>query len=90
MIHDAINEQNDKVMLFKRLHTISENNDDFRKHRVQMDSFVISSTDFTVLSDREGLDEDTFAEKWHILFRNAIDPAYLSPIFQEIDPDISV
>ncbi len=83
MIHDAINQQNEKVTLFKLVQDISKNSDDFRNKRVQMDSFIISKTDFTVLSKREGMDKDTFAEKWHILFRNATDPTYLSPIFQD-------
>ena len=83
MIHDAINEQNDKVTQFKRLHTIS-NNASFLKHQVKMDSFIITKTDFTVLSSREGMDKDTFAKKWHILFRTQ-DPNYLSPIFQDSD-----
>ena len=82
MVHDAINEQNEKVTLFKRLHTISKNNDGFLKHRVQMDSFIISKTDFSVLSSREGMDKDTFADEWHILFRTS-DSNYLSPIFQD-------
>jgi len=82
MVHDALNEQNDKIMLFKRLHIIS-NNDSFVKHRVQMDSYMISNTDFSVLSRREGIsDTDTFAYEWHILFRTQ-DPNYLSPIFQD-------
>ena len=83
MIHDTINEQNDKVTQFKRLHTIS-NNASFLNHRVKMDSFIITKTDFTVLSSREGMDKDTFAKKWHILFRTQ-DPNYLSPIFQDSD-----
>lgn len=85
MIHDAINEQNDRVMLFKLVQNISNNSDDFRNKRVQMDSFIISKTDFSVLSNREGMDKDTFANRWHILFRTDTDPTYLSPIFQDSD-----
>ena len=80
MVHDAINEHNEKVTLFKRLRMLS--NERFYRERVQMDSFIISKTDFSILSQREGLNKETFAEKWHILFRTD-DPAYLSPIFQE-------
>ena len=82
MIHDAINEQNDKVTQFKRLQNISKNAS-FLKRRVRMDSYIISNTDFSVLSDREGMDKDAFADEWHILFRNEADPNYLSPIFQD-------
>ena len=86
MIHDPINEHNDRVMLFKTVQDISTNNDEFHIKQVQMDSYIITKTDFTVLSNREGiLDTDTFAEEWHILFRTETDPTYLSPIFQDSD-----
>ena len=84
MVHDAINEHNDKVTLFKRLRTLSYER--FRGEHVQMDSFIISKTDFPVLRRREGMDRQEFAEEWHILFRTD-DPAYLEPIFQEQDRD---
>lgn len=84
MVHDAINEHNDKVTLFKRLRTLSYER--FRGEHVQMDSFIISKTDFSVLRRREGMDRQEFAEEWHILFRTD-DPAYLEPIFQEQDRD---
>ena len=83
MVHDAINEHNEKVTLFKRLQTLSNENESFRHQRVQMDSFIISKTDYSVLSQRDGMDKETFAQEWHILFRNPADPAYLSPIFQD-------
>ena len=86
MVHDAINEHNEKVTLFKRLQTLSDENKGFRHQRVQMDSFIISKTDFSVLSHREGMNKETFAEEWHILFRTD-DSAYLKPIFQELDRD---
>lgn len=83
MIHDPVNEHNDRVMLFKTVQDISTNNDDFRIKQVQMDSYIITKTDFTVLSKREGIpNTDTFADEWHILFRTQ-DPKYLSPIFQD-------
>ena len=82
MVHDVINEHNEKVTLFKRLQTLSDENERFRHQRVQMDSFIISKTDFSVLSHREGMNKETFAEEWHILFRNPVDSDYLSPIFK--------
>ena len=82
MVHDTINEHNDKVTLFKRLQDLSYER--FRGEHVQMDSFIISKTDFPVLRRREGLERQEFAEEWHILFRTD-DPAYLNPIFQEQD-----
>ena len=85
MVHDAINEHDDKVTLFKRLQTLSNENENFRHQHVQMDSFIISKTDYSVLSQREGMSKETFAEEWHILFRNPTDPTYLSPIFQDLE-----
>ena len=79
MVHDAVNEHNEKIMLFKRLRTLSYER--FRGEHVQMDSFIISKTDFQALRRREGIDRPEFAEKWHILFRTD-DPTYLKPIFQ--------
>lgn len=85
MIYDTINEQNDKVTQFKRLQEISKNTR-FLKHQVKMDSYIISNTDFLVLSKRESImEKDTFADEWHILFRTPEDPNYLSPIFKNSD-----
>ena len=81
MVHDAINEHNEKITLFKRLRTLSHER--FRGEHVQMDSFIISKTDFRILRRREGMERREFAEDWHILFRDPVDPAYLSPIFQD-------
>ncbi len=83
MVYDAINEHNDKITLFKWLREISYER--FRGEHVQMDSFIISKTDFQVLRLREGMDRQEFAEEWHILFRDPADPTYLSPIFQNLD-----
>ena len=84
MVHEDINEDNDKLTLFKRLQAISHER--FRFEHVQMDAFVISRTSLSDLIGRyPNEDRDTFAEKWHILFRTD-DPAYLEPIFH--DPDI--
>lgn len=77
MVHEAINEHNDKITLFRRLRDLSHN------EYMKMDSFIISKTAFSVLSQREGKDRQEFAEDWHILFRDPADPAYLSPIFQD-------
>ena len=85
MVHDAINEHNLKVTLFKRLRVLSHER--FRGEHVQMDSFIISKTDFPILRRREGMDRQEFADEWHILFRKDDDPTYLSPIFQEPDRD---
>ena len=84
MVHEVINEHNDKITLFKRLRTLSHKR--FRGEHVQMDAFMISRTSMSNLI-RKYRDEnrDTFAEKWHILFRNDTDPTYLSPIFQDSD-----
>ena len=81
MVYDAINEYNHKVTLFKRLRTISYER--FRGEHVQMDSFIISKTDFQILRRREGMEKQEFAEEWHILFRDPANPTYLDPIFQE-------
>ena len=85
MVHNAINEHNLKVTLFKRLRALSYER--FRGEHVQMDSFIISKTDFQVLRRREGMERQEFSEEWHILFRDPADPAYLFPIFQEPDRD---
>ena len=82
MVHDAVNDHNDKITLFKRLRTLSYER--FRGEHVQMDSFIISKTDFQILRRREGMERQEFAEEWHILFRTD-DPTYLEPIFRESD-----
>ena len=78
MVHDAINEHNDKTTLFRQLRDLSHS------EYVQMDSFIISKTTFPVLSRREGIDRQQF-EALHILFRDPSNSAYLSPIFQDSD-----
>ena len=89
MIHDAINEHNDKITLFKRLRDLSHKR--FRGEHVQMDAFMISRTSLSNLL-RKNPDENrqTFAEEWHILFRDPVNLDYLSPIFQDSDPDTSI
>ena len=89
MIHDAINEHNDKITLFKRLRDLSHKR--FRGEHVQMDAFMISRTTLTNLQRRyPDENRQTFAEEWHILFRDPVNLDYLSPIFQDSDPDTSI
>ncbi len=81
MVHEPIHEYNPKITLFKRLREIS--NQRFRSEHVQMDSFIISTTDFVDLRRRyPNMNRQDF-ETWHILFPNSDDPTYLSPIFEE-------
>ena len=87
MVHDAVNEHNEKITLFKRLRALSYEH--FRGEHVQMDSFIISKTDFQVLRRREGIERQELAEEWHILFRDPADPTYLFPIFQEYTPTLN-
>ena len=80
MVYEDIHEDNPKINLFKRLRKISHQR--FRDENIQMDSFIISTTDFTDVRRRySSMDRQDF-EAWHILFRKAGDPTYLSPIFQ--------
>ena len=89
MIHDAINEHNDKITLFKRLRDLSHKR--FRGEHVQLDAFMISRTTLTNLQRRyPDENRQTFAEEWHILFRDPVNLDYLSPIFQDSDPDTSI
>ena len=89
MIHDAINEHNDKITLFKRLRNFSHKR--FRGEHVQLDAFMISRTTLTNLQRRyPDENRQTFAEEWHILFRDPVNLDYLSPIFQDSDPDTSI
>ena len=88
MMHEPINEHNEKITLFKRLRALSHER--FSGEHVQVDSYIISKTAFSVLSQREGMNKETFAEEWHILFRSPTDSTYLSPIFQHSDPDASL
>ena len=81
MIHEPINENNPKIMQFKRLRDFSYKR--FRGEHVQMDSFIISQTPITKLRYRGGKDKQELQEKWHILFPDKNDHTYLSPIFQD-------
>ncbi len=82
MVHEAINEHNDKVTLFKRLRDVSYNH--FRGEHVQLDAFIISKTDFPQMRKNWNMARAEFAA-WHILFRSADrqQTGYLAPIFTE-------
>ena len=86
MVHEAINEYNEKINLFKRLRDISHKR--FRGEHVAMDAFIISKTELADLRPKyPHMDAQKF-KALHILFRNSTDLAYLSPIFQ--DPEGSI
>ena len=85
MIHEPINTNNPKIMLFKRLRDFSYKR--FRGEHVQMDSFIISKTPLTKLRYRGSIGKQELEEKWHILFPDHDDLTYLDPIFQDSDPD---
>ena len=81
MVHEAINNYNDKISLYEMLYELSE------KQRVQdrsvhMDSYIISTTDFATLRQKHRDKNKQDFEALHILFRNPTDPTYLFPIFQ--------
>ncbi len=81
MVHEAIHEYNKKITLFKRLKALTHER--FQSEQVQMDSFIISATSFPDLRQKyPEMDAYRFREL-HILFRDPVDPTYLSPIFQE-------
>lgn len=82
MIYDTINEDNEKITLFKRFHTLSHER--FRGEHIKLDAFMISKTSLQDLQRRyPDISKESFAENWHILFRTETDPTYLSPIFQD-------
>ncbi len=82
MIYDAINDDNEKITLFKRFHTLSHER--FRGEHVKMDAFMISKTSIQDLQRKyPDISKESFAENWHILFRDPINFNYLSPIFQD-------
>ena len=83
MIHEPINENNPKIMQFKRLRDFSYER--FRGEHVQMDSFILSQTPITKLRYRGGKGKQELQENWHILFPDSNDLSYLSPIFQDSD-----
>lgn len=92
MFYETIDENNLKVTLFKRLHTLSIN-ERFRQKQVEMDSFVISKTPYERLRhNRRGMNKQELEEDWHILFREHGQLDYLHPIFKEpefVDTSVS-
>ena len=84
MIYDAINENNEKITLFKRFRTLSHER--FRGEHVKMDAFMISKTSIQDLQRKyPDISKESFADDWHILFRDPVNLDYLSPIFQDSD-----
>ena len=83
MFYEIIDENNLKINLFKRLHTLSTY-EHFRNKHVEMDSFIISKTPYEKLRhNRHGIGKQELEEDWHILFREHGQLDYLSPIFKE-------
>ena len=90
MMYEYIDETNPKVMLFKRLQELSRTREIFKEKDVQMDSYIISETDFHKLPYTNGRNKEELESEWHILFapdsggisqqRNI---EYLTPIFKE-------
>ena len=82
MVHEAINNYNDKISLYAMLYELSDKQR-FKDRRVHMDSYIISTTDFATLRQKHRDKNKQDFEALHILFRNPTDPTYLSPIFEE-------
>ena len=83
MFYEIIDENNLKINLFKRLHTLSTY-ERFRHKHVEMDSFIISKTPYEKLRhNRHGMGKQELEKDWHILFREHGQLDYLSPIFKE-------
>ena len=86
MVYEAINNYNDKILLYKRLRELSEKQH-FQDEGVHMDSYIISTTDWpTLKSKHPDMTEQDF-KNLHILCRNPADPTYLSPIFEATPPE---
>ena len=86
MVYEAINNYNDKILLYKRLRELSEKQR-FQAEGVQMDSYIISATDFpTLIGKHPDMTKQDF-DNLHILCRNPANPTYLSPIFEETLPE---
>ena len=86
MMHEVINNYNDKISLYKRLRVLSEKQR-FQDRSVHMDSFIISTTDLPTLMQKHPDKNEQEFKALHILFRNPLNPAYLSPIFEENSPE---
>ena len=86
MVHEAINNYNDKISLYKRLRKLSEKQH-FQEESVHMDSYIISTTDFpTLIGKHPDMTKQDF-DNLHILCRNPLNPTYLSPIFEGTPPE---
>ena len=86
MVHEAINNYNDKILLYKRLRELSEKQR-FEEKSVHMDSYIISTTDFpTLIGKHPDMTKQDF-DNLHILCRNPLNPTYLSPIFEGTPPE---
>lgn len=87
MVYDTINENNEKITLFKRFRTLSHER--LRGEHVKMDAFMISRTRLPDLQRKYPHEsKESFAQDWHILFRDPINLDYLSPIFQDTDSNL--
>ena len=85
MFYEIIDENNLKINLFKRLHTLSTY-ERFRDKHVEMDSFIISKTPYEKLRhNRHGMGKQELEEDWHILFREHGQLDYLYPIFKGLE-----
>ena len=85
MFYEIIDENNLKINLFKRLHTLSTY-ERFRDKHVEMDSFIISKTPYEKLrQNRHGMGKQELEEDWHILFREHGQLDYLYPIFKGLE-----
>ena len=86
MVHEAINNYNDKILLYKRLRELSEKQR-FEEKSVHMDSYIISTTNFpTFIGKHPDMTKQDF-DNLHILCRNPLNPTYLSPIFEGTPPE---
>ena len=84
MIYETINQDNEKITLFKRFRILSHER--FRGEHVKLDAFMISKTDIQDLQRKyPNITKESFAENWHILFRDPLNLDYLSPIFEDSD-----
>ena len=80
MVHEVIDEDNEKIRLFERLKTLSYER--FRAEHIELDSFMISKTPLPDLVRKyQHMDSEKFKDL-HILFPNSTNRDYLSPIFQ--------
>ena len=82
MEHEAINNYNDKILLYERLRTLSAKQR-FQDKSVHMDSYIISTTDLSTLRGKYPDKKKRDFDELHILFRDPVNRSHLSPIFQD-------